>query len=208
MTSGPKQGPGVYLYMTPDTFVTDGINKTYSTTNKFRANSTLIFLNGIYQGLGRDYTEDVGRHSITFKVLPDADLEGEIRYLTDEDIPIITPDKTYLKDQLAVDMVNLFLNENEFAEYIAYTPKGGEEKTIKAIVDRRRIAPAGEDTGRLLEGQVEIIIANNETYGVSSVNKGGDKVTLPERIGGALIDFTVIDILNQDEGMFQLLLQK
>jgi hypothetical protein len=194
--------------MTPDTFVTDGINKTYETTKKFRANSTLIFLNGIYQGLGRDYMEDAGRQSITFKVLPDADLEGEIRYLTDEDIPIIIPGKTYLKDQLAVDMVNLFLNENEFAEYIVYTPKGGVEKTIKAIVDRQRINPAGEDTGRSLQGQIEITIANNETYGISTIIKGGDKVTLPEKIGGDLIDYLVIDILAQDDGMWRLLCQK
>lgn len=194
--------------MTPDTFVTDGINKTYATTKKFRVNSTLIFLNGIYQGLGRDYTEDSGRQSITFKTLPDADLEGEIRYLEDEEIKTSEEGISSFKEQLVADAVNTFLNSDEFAETIAYTPKDGEERLIRAIVDRQIISPAGEDTGRLLQNQVKITIANSETYGVISVNKGEDKVSLPERIGGPDVDFIVIDILSQDEGMWSLLLQK
>lgn len=194
--------------MTPYIFTTDGINKTYATPSKFRANSTLIFLDGVYQGLGRDYVEDPGRQSITFINLPPAGLEGEIRYFTDQDMPISSPTRTFLKDQLAVDMVNVFLNENEFAEWIAYTPAGGIEKTIKAIVDRNRLEPAGEDTGRLLKDQATITIANNETYGVITIKKGEDKVTLLDRIGGELVDYLVMDILSQDEGMWELLLQK
>ncbi len=194
--------------MTPVTFITDGINKTYDTPQKFRANTTLIFLNGVYQGLGRDYTEDSGRQSITFVNLPDGGLEGEIRYFVDTDIPVIIPGRTYLKDQLAVDTINTFLNENEFAEWIVYTPKSGTEKTIKAIVDRPRAQPAGEDTGRILLNEYSIMIANNETYGAITINKGGDMVTLLDRIGGTLVDFRVVDILSQDEGMFHLLIQK
>ncbi|MDD4980696.1 MAG: hypothetical protein PHC54_05460 [Candidatus Omnitrophica bacterium] len=194
--------------MTPDTFLTDGINKTYATTKKFRANSTLIFLNGIYQGLGRDYTEDSGRQSITFKVLPDADLEGEIRYLEDEDIETSESGVSSFKEQLVSDAVNIFLNADEFAETITYLPKGGEEILIRAIVDRNQISPAGEDSGRLLQNQIRISIANSETYGVISVNKGEDIVSLPERIGGADVDFVVADVISQDEGMWTLLLQK
>lgn len=194
--------------MTPDTFTTDGINKTYSTTKKFRANSTLIFLNGIYQGLGRDYTEDSGRQSITFKNLPDAGFEGEIRYLNDEEIQTAEEGVSSFKEQLVFDAVNVFLRSDEFAETITYTPKDGVEKLIRAIVDRQQISPAGEDTGRILQNQVKISIANSETYGVISIIKGGDKVSLPERIGGPDVDFLVVDILSQDEGMWQLLLQK
>ncbi|MCX5712123.1 MAG: hypothetical protein NTY47_03495 [Candidatus Omnitrophica bacterium] len=193
--------------MTPDTFLTDGISKTYTTTRKFKANSTLIFLNGIYQGLGEDYTEDSGRQSITFKVLPDAGLKGEIRYI-EEIVKSGAGGISSFKDQLSVDAVNAFLNDDEFAEEIDYTPKGGTVKMIKAIVNRQRVQPSGEDSGRTLSTQFEILIANDVTYGVASINKAGDTVVLAEREGGELVTFRVVDILSQDAGMFHLLIQK
>lgn len=112
------------------------------------------------------------------------------------------------KENLAQDAAKTFLNSNEFAEDITYTPKGGTAKTIKAIVNRKRIDPAYEDAGRILLNQSEIFIANDEASGVASVNKGGDLVSFAEVIGGALIEWVVVDILGQDEGMWHLLLQK
>lgn len=111
--------------------------------------------------------------------------------------------KTQMKD----DVINCLLNSDEYAEIILYTPKGGVAKSIKSIVDRKRILPAGENSGRTLTNQVEIMIANDPTYGVSSVNKGGDTVSLPERIGGTSKSWVVADILEQDEGCWHLLLQ-
>lgn len=102
----------------------------------------------------------------------------------------------------------VFLNTNEFGEQIIYTPKGGTAKTIPALVDRQRITPAGEDTGRALLNQVEIVIANDAENGVISINKGGDVASLPERVGGTAISWAVVDILGQDEGVWHLLLQK
>ena len=113
-----------------------------------------------------------------------------------------------LKQGLSQDIINCFLNTDEFAEEIAYTPKGGLPKTIKALVNRRRIEPATEDSSRTLYKEVEIIIANDPVYGVASVNKGQDEVSLPEVMGGPVISWVVVDILSQDEGAWQLLLQK
>jgi len=113
-----------------------------------------------------------------------------------------------LKQGLSQDIINCFLNTDEFAEEIAYTPKGGSPKTIKALVNRRRIEPATEDSSRTLYKEVEIIIANDPVYGVASVNKGQDEVSLPEVMGGPVISWVVVDILSQDEGAWQLLLQK
>lgn len=194
--------------MTPETFVTDGINTTYATAQKFRANTTLLFLNGVYQGLGRDYTEGANFKSIVFVVLPDAGGEGEIRYLIDEEIKTAVEGVTTFKEQLAADAVNALLNVDEFAEAIVYTPKNGTPKSIKAIVERRRVSPAGEDSGRVLENQAEIFIANNATYGVTSIKKGEDKVSLPERLGQADINWIVADVLGQDDGMWRLLCEK
>lgn len=112
------------------------------------------------------------------------------------------------KSDLAQDAAKTFLNSDEFAEEITYTPKGGTAKVIKAVVNRKRIDPASEDAGRILINQCEIFIANDATAGVTSVNKGGDLVSLAEAIGGTQIDWVVADILAQDEGAWQLLLQK
>lgn len=112
------------------------------------------------------------------------------------------------KSQVTQDAAKTFLNSDEFAEEITYTPKGGVAKVIKAVVNRKRIDPASEDAGRILLNQCEIFIANNETAGIMSINKGGDLVSLAEVIGGPLIGWVVADILAQDEGAWQLLLQK
>ena len=114
------------------------------------------------------------------------------------------------KDQIKNDAVNCFLNGNEFAEDVLYTPAGGEARVIKAIVERRRLAPAGEDSNRLLVDSVEIIIARDPVYGIADITKGlsADEVVLAEVIGGPGVHFFVADILGQDEAMWHLLLQK
>jgi len=112
------------------------------------------------------------------------------------------------KSQMAQDMVNSFLNSYEFAEDITYTPKNGTPRSIKAIINRKRISPAAEDVGRVLVNQGEVFIANDDTNGVSSINRGGDIVSFAENLGGAVINWAVIDIIGQDEGMWHLLVQK
>ena len=109
------------------------------------------------------------------------------------------------KDQMTQDSVKAFLNTYEFAETITYTPKNGTAKAIKAVINRKRINPAGEDVGRVLVNQSEVFIANDDVNGVSSINKGGDIVSFVESAGGAVIDRAVIDVLGQDEGMWHLL---
>jgi len=99
------------------------------------------------------------------------------------------------KDNLATDANNVFLNTNEFAEDITYTPKGGSPKSIKAIIVRSRLDTGGEDAGRILRKQAEIYIANDATIGVDSIDKGDDKVQFPEIPGGSNITWAVLDIL-------------
>lgn len=112
------------------------------------------------------------------------------------------------KDNLKNDALNCFLSGDEFAEAVVYTPKGGSPRTIKAVINRKRLTPGGEESGRILQNQIEIFIVNDGSYGVSSVNKGGDEVLFPEVLGGNDVNFVVVDILGEDQGMWHLLVQK
>ena len=113
-----------------------------------------------------------------------------------------------LKTQMIQDMIDSILNDSEFAEEIEYTPKGEVPKSIKAVIVRRRLDPAGEDQGRILQGQAELFIVNDDTYGVTSVDQGNDEVSFPEIEGGTSISWVVIDVLHKDEGCWHLLVQK
>ena len=112
------------------------------------------------------------------------------------------------KTQIAQDAAKSFLNANEFAESVIYTPKAGVAKSITAVVNRKRLDPASEDIGRVLINQCEIFIANDPAAGVASISKGGDIVSFPENIAGSAISWIVADILGQDEGIWHLLVQK
>ena len=112
------------------------------------------------------------------------------------------------KSQLAQDAIKAFRDGAAFAEDITYTPKGSAPKQIKAVIVRKRIDPAYEDTGRVLLNQAEIFIANDAAAGVTSINKGGDTVSFAETIGGAAISWVVADILDHDGGIWHLLVQK
>lgn len=112
------------------------------------------------------------------------------------------------KDAIKEDVKATFLNTDEHAENIVYTPKNSAGRVIKAIIDRQRLSPADEDSGRVLLNQVKISIVNDATYGVTSVIKGTDTVSLPAVIGGTAIIWVVMDILGQDDGTWNLLLNR
>ncbi len=98
-------------------------------------------------------------------------------------------------------------NLNEFGEEGTYV-QSGISKAVSVMVNRQRISPANEDSGRTLVGQMEVSIPNSEDLGMASVIKGQDRLFIPETIGGPDVEYLVIDILSQDEGMWHLLLQK
>ena len=114
-----------------------------------------------------------------------------------------------LKSQLSIDAAKVFLNTDEFAEEITYTPKNGSPKTIKALVVRNRIDAADQGVGRIASRQAEVYIANDAINGVTSVDKGDDEVSFPETAGGTPITWVVIDLLGMDHlGLFHLLVEK
>jgi len=110
------------------------------------------------------------------------------------------------KDQIASDAVNVFLNSDEFAESISYTPRGGVAKIVKAIVNRGQVVVSAQDTQRLGHDQIEIFISTDSTNGIQIVSKQ-DTFTAPG-LNGAVVPWGVIKILDSDPGMWHLLAEK
>lgn len=108
------------------------------------------------------------------------------------------------KDQLPLDAVNSFLNGDEFAEEIIYTPSGGDAKVIKAVVVREGLEPSPENVARSLKKQAELYIVNHETSGVTEIDKRDDRVTLKD-INGDEREARINEILHSDEGIWHLL---
>jgi len=109
-----------------------------------------------------------------------------------------------LKSQFPEDAKDAFLNSDEFAESITYTPNGGSPKVIKALVVRERLQADGPDQGRVLNRQAEIYIANDATEGVTSVDKGNDTVSFPVFVEGSAVPWKVVEVLGKDEGMWHM----
>ncbi len=111
---------------------------------------------------------------------------------------------------LAETMKDVFLASG-FEETVIYTPSGGAARTIKAIIDRGEAlvaSPFGR-TGRDNESKtrkykIEMIVAKDDTEGVTVVKIQADKVKFYEHIGDSVErTFRVAGILWEDEGSFR-----
>lgn len=103
--------------------------------------------------------------------------------------------------------VELFLNT--YGEEITYRPKNGNPRQILAVVDRNVPTPISE-AGAGMRKQINIHVANRETdkddddyggIGSTEFDSGGDKVSLPLRLGGELQTRPIIGLFEQDDEM-------
>lgn len=108
------------------------------------------------------------------------------------------------KAQISKDSKNIFLNSDEFAEEITYTPLVGSAKTIKAIVVQQGLEPGSENISRSLRNRAEVYIANDAIEGVTLIDKRDDKITLND-IEGTSREARINEILHKDEGIWHLL---
>jgi hypothetical protein len=102
---------------------------------------------------------------------------------------------------LAADMGNVFLAD--FGEDVTYVPLTGDERPIRAIIDRNPpMPPAGSPVKAGLAPKITAEVANDATAGISSseINTGGDKLKLPVRIGEAATARPLVTILRHDAG--------
>lgn len=86
-----------------------------------------------------------------------------------------------LREQIAEDLENVFLNTDDFADSVTYCPKTGEVRTVVMLVDRRR------DFREDAQGLTHVEIAEcrclrdptNATKGGVDNPQIGDSVLLP-----------------------------
>jgi len=91
-------------------------------------------------------------------------------------------------------------------EDVTYTKRGGGSRTVKAVVTY-----PGPDSmtapSSLVAPTVNVLVCNNSTTGISSteVDRGGDTITVPLRIGKGAKVTRIIAIESQNEGFVELL---
>lgn len=101
----------------------------------------------------------------------------------------------------------------EWGEEITYTPRGGDARTILAIIDRdvpRDVGGAGES---VIRPAMTIEVLNRSTatadddfggVGSDELDTGGDTVTVARRIGETARVMRLAQMLEQDEAMLTL----
>jgi len=110
-----------------------------------------------------------------------------------------------LHDQMAVDS-ETFTDTDAFGESVLYSPRNGTAVTIYAVVERdsRRLESM---LGEAMIGAVEVWIRNDSLKGRASIDTGGDRVTLADRMNGTARSMKVAQIIDQDDGMWHLALK-
>jgi hypothetical protein len=109
-----------------------------------------------------------------------------------------------LSDDIKDDLVSEFLDTNEFAEQIVFCPYNAAAVTIAAVIDRKPKEPTIEDNNRSLSNEAEIMIARDATYGRATIDVINDKVQFPPNIDGDNEDWTIAEIISQDNGCWHL----
>ena len=110
-----------------------------------------------------------------------------------------------LHDMIKADAVNVFCNDNDFAEPGRYYPRARSARDIKIVAIREALAILGEDGDNVIP-LFEIHVANNATSGITSdeLNLGGDSIEFAIRVGGQATRRTITKLLSHDEGMLVL----
>ncbi len=125
---------------------------------------------------------------------------------SDPSIPVdvlIQPTTTSVQNGLLAGEADIFLAN--FGEPVTYHPKSGSTRDIIAIVDR--LPPGGvEGIPRSNTFKFFILVKNDSDGGISSseINIGGDKISLPKRIGQTAAQRKINVAQWQDYGMMYL----
>lgn len=88
-----------------------------------------------------------------------------------------------------------------FGEQVTYSPSGGSDRTIWAMVNRQRV-----ELGQVGTLQYVVAVTNSDVSGVASPVLGKDTMTLKKHVGDASGAVAKVDeIVEQDAGGYSLL---
>jgi hypothetical protein len=107
-----------------------------------------------------------------------------------------------LRDTIEADAVNVFANQNDFAEPITYYPRDGASRSIIGVVFRNPVSPIGEVFDAVAD-TFEVHVVNSQTVGIwsSELDRGGDMLGFPAKIGDDACRHGIVRLIDHDEGM-------
>ncbi len=77
-----------------------------------------------------------------------------------------------LAEDMAADVETVFLNEDEFAESVAFKPANGPSRSIKAIVTEVMAPRAYEKQHLTKSRRIEVMVSRNAVTGITETNRG------------------------------------
>jgi hypothetical protein len=115
-----------------------------------------------------------------------------------------------LKQQIAADVADVFLNEDEFAESLVFQPQGGQDRPIVGSVDQATEHPDTGMGGIDRVERIEVFVSRDEddemTGGVATVQIGD---RLKRTVNGIeqVYGFTG-EILDEDDNSWTLVFER
>lgn len=114
-----------------------------------------------------------------------------------------------LNDAILNDATFAFIDPDVFGESVVYTPDGGSDRTINAVVDRSPPRPLPEQPRGNPSRMIEVWVANDSTRGIaaSELKLKDDTITVSDRLGKSATAHRIVQLIEADEGMLRLKLQ-
>lgn len=114
-----------------------------------------------------------------------------------------------LRDLMTSHVSSVFLNTDQFAEAVVYSPynypgrSARDDRSINAVVIREQIETVGENDSVTVLPMFEVHVANNVTTGLTGdeLDMGGDRLLFPTRDGMAATYHTITRLITQDADM-------
>lgn len=99
------------------------------------------------------------------------------------------------RDQLDDDMTTVFLDTEEFAESVMWTPKGGSPVPIDALVRRERLTTRPTDGSVALSWPLTLTVKRDD---VDPFTRNGDAVSVAEVFGGTPVTWRASHLIAQN----------
>lgn len=110
-----------------------------------------------------------------------------------------------LHDVIKSDSRLVFCNRSDFAECVTYINRDGERRCIDAVIERQSLQTLPEYGGSVTPVFM-VYVANTTTRGITSdeLNLGGDSIEMAIRVGEAVSERTIVQLMEHDEGVLVL----